>query len=47
MKNVKTVTGKIPDSVGFTATSGVIRELSKKELAQQKRNLKQLSKTKN
>jgi hypothetical protein len=44
-QNVTTQTGGIPDSVGFGGTKtggGVTRQLTKKELAQQKRNLKRM-----
>ena len=45
----KTNTGKIPDSVGFGGTNtggGVTRKLTKRELAQQKANIKAMRKAK-
>ena len=45
--HITTNTGSIPDSVGFGGTKtggGVVRQLTKKELKQQQRNLKQMRK---
>ena len=44
IRNVKTQTGKLPDSVGFNRTSGRTRKLTRFDLAQQRRNLKHMEK---
>ena len=45
IRNVETFTGKIPDSVGFSRTSGYTRKLTRFDLAQQRRNLKRMEKS--